>query len=209
MSLRVVGAGIGRTGTHSLKLALEQVLGGPCYHMAEVFERPDDVEVWRRAARGEPPDWGAFLVDWSAAVDWPASAFWAELAAANPDAVVLLSVRESPEAWWRSAEATIFAAMDQERPPELAAWYEMIVALFSTRFTERWREPGPAMAAYERLNDEVRSAVPADRLVEWRPGDGWAPICDALGVAVPSEPFPHVNSTDEFRAMTGLDTPPA
>ena len=76
MTLRVVGAGLGRTGTHSLKLALEQLLGGPCYHMTETFGRPDDIPVWHAAVNGELPDWPTFLADYAATVDWPACAFW-------------------------------------------------------------------------------------------------------------------------------------
>jgi len=93
MTLRVVGAGLGRTGTHSLKLALEQLLGGPCYHMSETFGRPDDIPVWHAAANGQMPDWRTFLVDYTAAVDWPACAFWRPLAEEFPDAIVLLSTR--------------------------------------------------------------------------------------------------------------------
>jgi hypothetical protein len=82
----------------------------------------------------------------------------------------------------------------------------MIHTMFE-RFTPDWRAEGPAKAAYEAHNAAVRAGVPAHRLVEWQPGDGWAPLCDALGVAAPESPFPHANTTDDFRAMVGLDTP--
>src|SRR5437899_3151256 len=106
MTVRVVGAGLGRTGTHSLKIALEQLVGGSCYHMIEVFGRPDDIAVWQDAVDDKPVDWNAFLRDFSACVDWPACGFWPQLADAFPDAVVLLSTRSSPEAWWKSADET-------------------------------------------------------------------------------------------------------
>ena len=118
MTLRVVGAGLGRTGTHSLKLALEQVLGGPCYHMMETFDRPDDIPVWHAAVNGDPPDWSEFLAEYVATVDWPACAFWRELADENPDAVVLLSTRSSADAWWKSANDTIFQISQRDLPPE-------------------------------------------------------------------------------------------
>ena len=95
MTFRVVGAGLGRTGTHSLKLALEQLLGGPCYHMSETFGRPADIPVWHAAANGQMPDWPTFLADYTATVDWPACAFWRPLADEYPDAIVLLSTRSS------------------------------------------------------------------------------------------------------------------
>ena len=111
MTLRVVGAGLGRTGTHSLKLALEQLLDGRCYHMSELIEREDDTAAWAAAARGEEVDWPGFLSEFAATVDWPACAFWGQIASAAPDAVVLLSLRESPEAWWGSFERTIAQAL--------------------------------------------------------------------------------------------------
>ena len=105
MTLRVVGAGLGRTGTHSLKLALEQLLDGRCYHMSELFDREDDTAVWAAATRGEEVDWAVLLSEFAATVDWPACAFWEQIASAAPDAVVLLSLRESPEAWWAKLRA--------------------------------------------------------------------------------------------------------
>jgi hypothetical protein len=207
MALRVVGAGLGRTGTHSLKLALEQLLGGPCYHMFEVFGHPDDIPVWHGAATGEATDWDALMADYRASVDWPAAAFWQELSQANPDAVVLLSVRDDSEAWWTSADQTIFSVMRREPPddPIGAAQMAMIRAILTDRFTDRWDDRRSAIEAYERHNEKVRSTIPADRLLQWRPRDGWAPICQALDLAVPDGPFPQVNTTAEFRAMTGLD----
>lgn len=208
MTLRVVGAGLGRTGTHSLQLALQQLLGEPCYHMIEVFVHPEHVPLWHQAVKGDAFDWDALFAGYAATVDWPGSAFWREISAANPDAIVLLSVRDA-EAWWRSADRTIFDALRRDSPPEMQAWHQMVVDLFQTRFADRWDDKRAAMAAYERHNDEVRASVADERLLEWKPGDGWAPLCAALGLPVPDAPFPHVNSTADFRAMAGLDQAPA
>jgi hypothetical protein len=207
MGLQVVGAGLGRTGTHSLKIALEQLLGAPCYHMLEVFGRPDDIAVWHRAVNGDMPDWNDFLSDYTATVDWPASAFWRELADANPDAVVLLSSRDT-EGWWKSVTNTIFNVARREVPPDepdLQAQMKMIDDMFRLRFTPNWQDETEAKRAFEAHNADVRASVPADRLIDYCPGDGWKPICDKLGLPVPTEPFPHVNTTDEFRAMVGMD----
>src|SRR5207244_1907794 len=115
MSLRVVGAGLGRTATYSLKIALERLLGAPCYHMVEVFEHPEHVATWHDAALGRMPDWQEFLAGYAAAVDWPASAFWREMSEAFRDAIILLSTRD-PVSWWESAHATIFQAMGHGSP---------------------------------------------------------------------------------------------
>ncbi|MDQ3944013.1 MAG: sulfotransferase family protein, partial [Actinomycetota bacterium] len=116
MALRVVGAGVGRTGTTSLQLALEELLGARCYHMMEVFPQPGHVEAWHQAVKGNLPEWDQLLAGYGAAVDWPVSGFWRELSVAYPDAVVVLSVRESPEVWWKSASQTILHVTER-RPP--------------------------------------------------------------------------------------------
>lgn len=205
MTLQVVGAGLGRTGTHSLKVALERLLDGPCYHMIEVFGHPEHVDTWRRAAEGEAVDWSTFPEGYVASVDWPGGSFWREMAGANPDAIILLSTRASSEAWWKSANDTIFQVVGAG-PVELPGWREMIDAMFANRFTADINDEASAIEAYERHNDDVRATADPARLVEWTPGDGWEPICTALGLPVPDEPFPHVNTTDDFRAMVGLDS---
>jgi hypothetical protein len=194
--LRVVGAGVGRTGTLSLKLALERLLGAPCYHMAEVFGKPEHVSLWLGATRGELPDWHALLRGYASAVDWPAAAFWPELADAFPEALVLLSVRDA-DAWWRSANGTIFPATERAPSDE---WREMINGMFASRFTSAIRDREASIAAFERHNAQVRARVPAHRLLEWRASDGWAPLCARLGLPIPAEPFPHANTTAEFLA---------
>ena len=207
MALRVVGAGLGRTGTASLKLALEQLLHGRCYHMFEVFERPQDAPVWLAALRGEPVDWSSLLGDYTASVDWPACAFWRELSDENPDALILLSARDSPETWWASMEQTIVPTLKKPVPadqPALARHRTMVVELLERRFTPEWDSPAAAMAAYRRHNQDVRASAAPGRLLEWHPGEGWEPICDALGLAVPDEPFPRENTAADFRARQGL-----
>ena len=202
MSLRIVGAGLGRTGTLSLKVALEQLLGAPCYHMAEVFAHPEHVPLWHQAALGRMPDWSRLFAGYRAAVDWPASAFWPELMEAFPDALVLLSVRD-PESWWRSANGTIFPSAQSAG----GEWRAMIEDLFARRFTSALEDREACIAAFERHNEEVRRRVPAERLLEWRASDGWAPLCAALGVPVPAEPFPRVNTSEDFRARLAHQVP--
>ena len=208
MTLRVVGAGLGRTGTHSLKLALEQLLDGRCYHMSELIERDDDTAAWAAAARGDDVDWPGLLSEFTATVDWPACAFWEQIASAAPDAVVLLSQRESPEAWWGSFERTIAQALQKDVPADDQAWVDrrrMVISMLERTFTPDWPDRDAAIAAYERHNQHVRDTVPAAKLVEWQPGDDWEPICAALGLEIPSEPFPHTNTRAQFREHSGLE----
>jgi hypothetical protein len=178
--------------------------------MTEVFAHPEHVPLWQAAVRGEPPVWDQIFRGYAATVDWPAAAFWRELTETYPDTMVLLSRRRDTDTWWRSAKATIFEAVPPGPPAEAGPdpSRQMILELLDRRFTERWRDERSAKAAYERHNDEVRATIASDRLVEWCPGDGWAPICAALDVPVPDLPFPHTNTTAEFREMVHGGRPP-
>ena len=204
MRLQVVGAGLGRTGTNSLKVALEQLLEAPCYHMFEVLRNGSDTPVWSAAIRGEDVDWDTLFADYRATVDWPAAAFWRELVVQYPDAVVLLSERANAKEWWESAHSTIFDTFAIEgMPPEIAAWLGTVRCVIESHGIDPDDE-AVSEAAYDRHLADVRATVPPDRLVEWTTGDGWGPLCGALGVPVPQDPFPHVNSTEEFRDRVGL-----
>jgi Sulfotransferase domain len=202
MELAVVGAGVGRTGTHSLKLALEQLLGEPCHHMMEMMANPDQAPAWIDAIDGRRVDWALMLQNYRSIVDWPGASFWPELFAANPDTLVLLSVRD-PESWYRSASSTIFLAFDRV-PPELKPWMDAMRSLLRDRFSDQLEDPTAMMDAYERHNDDVRAKVPSGQLLEWNLGDGWEPLCERLRLPVPDVPFPVTNSTSEFREMIGL-----
>ena len=196
--LRVVGAGLPRTGTRSLKEALELLLGGRCYHMSEVFRHPEDIPAWRAAIRGEETDWSSFPPDCVAAIDWPASAFWSELADANPEAVIVLSTRDSAAQWWESADATIFPVLRKDSFPEHEDWFVLGRELPAREIGEDWDDRAVAEAFYERHNEQVRRNAPADRLLDWRATDGWEPLCRALDLPVPDEPFPHSNARAEW-----------
>jgi Sulfotransferase domain len=201
MALKVVGAGFGRTGTNSLKLALEQLLGAPCYHMFELIAHPAQVPNWERALRGEHVDWDDVFDGYAACVDWPACTFWREIAAANPDALILLSTRNNAQTWWASMEQTIVPALQapmMSDHPDLMRGQEMVRELFRKRVTPDFADRDAAIAVYERHNEEVRREAAGERLIEWQPADGWEPICSALGVPVPDTPFPHENASEDF-----------
>ena len=205
MTLKVVGAGLGRTGTFSLKLALEKLLGAPCYHMSEVFSHPEHVPLWHRAIRGDPPDWNRIFGEFAAAVDDPVSHFWQELNQAYPEALVILSVRDA-ESWWQSAHNTIFwedGNNTQPVPQSIAPWRAMVTDMRRLVFPHGVDDRSAAIEGFERHNQEVRQTIPAGRLVEWQASEGWEPICEALDLPVPDEPFPHTNTTKEWLERRG------
>ena len=141
------------------------------------------------------------MAGYRSAVDWPSAAFWRELALANPQAKVLLSVRD-PEKWWESATATIFRAMDEaaRSEHEIAQRHSaMALQLIRENTFGGTFEKGPCVDAFNRHVAWVRACVPADRLIVYEVGDGWGPLCEGLGLPVPDKPYPSVNSRDEFQ----------
>ncbi|MCB1645626.1 MAG: hypothetical protein KDI36_09245 [Pseudomonadales bacterium] len=191
--MRVIGAGVGRTGTMSLKAALEKLLGQPCYHMMEVFQHPEHVPLWKDVFTGKDVDWDAMFEGYAAGVDWPLCSAAPALARHYPDALVLLSTRDF-ESWWKSASNTIFPS---SRNAE-GEWREMADAMFSSTFTLELDDKEACRQAFEKHYEWIKAEIPAERILEWTAGDGWEPICQALGVPVPDEPFPHTNTTEEF-----------
>ena len=167
--LKVVGAGLGRTGTRSLQHALAQLLDEPCYHMAEVIQHPEHVPLWDVAYDGNLPDWDALFAGYAAVVDWPAVSFWEEIAEAYPDAIILMSYR-SAESWWDSASQTIFEITKRIEGP----WRVMVEKMFGQFAPERDNRDA-CIAAFNAHYARVRERAPASRLVEWQQGDGWGP----------------------------------
>jgi hypothetical protein len=161
----------------------------------EVFQR-GDFGVWKDAGDGVAMDWTKVFADFTATVDWPSTAFWQSISATFPDAWILLSTRENAEAWYDSAMATIFANRDPANPSPVGT---MMRGILHATFTPDVEDRAAAIAAYDRHNANVRATAPKGRLIDWKPGDGWGPLCEALRLPVPSEPFPHVNTTKEFQ----------
>ncbi len=194
MGLKLIGAGLGRTGTSSLKLALEQLGFGPCYHMTEVLMDPWRGDSWVRAADGKP-DWTRIFEGYSSTVDYPGCTFWRELIKFYPSANVLLSVRD-PGEWFDSTQQTIFS--DEHNKPfaqsSLREFFEKTV--FGT-FDDRIHDRDFMTGAFERHNDEVRRLVPSDRLLVFEATHGWTPLCKFLGVPIPDSPYPRVNTREE------------
>ena len=210
MALKVIGAGLGRTGTASLKGALEQLGFDPCYHMFEVIQNPDFIDRWMKVASGAP-DWEAVFEGYRAAVDFPAASYWRELAEFYPDAKVILSTR-SPESWFASTSATIFNP-DFTNAGAETPFGEMVKA---TIFGYLGVDPTDEAAMIERFRRheaDVLAEIPADRLLVFEAKEGWEPLCRFLGVDQPDGAFPKVNSREEtaaiLRALAGGAPPTA
>lgn len=202
MTLQLIGAGLPRTATSSLREALRYLLDAPIYHMSEAFAHPEHARTWMAAMEGDPPDWETFLAGYAAGVDAPFSNCWRDLAAAYPDAPVLLSHRGDPEEWYRSMEATVLPrTREMLRRQDADPMVPLFRVIFRDLFTDI-DDRDEAMAGYQRWLGEVRAEVAPSRLIDWQPGDGWGPICGALEVPIPDRPFPHENSSADYVARS-------
>ena len=204
--LKILGTGFGRTGTTSLKVALEMLGFGPCYHMVEVFAHPEHVAVWQALADGTRSDFDAALAGYPATVDWPSTLFWRALLAANPHAKIIHTERP-PQEWLASMDKTILATLRQELPEEpfYRAHRLMTRKLIREQtFSDDLSEEN-VLKVYATHNQAVRDTIPPEQLLVFNAKDGWKPLCDFLGVAVPDAPYPKTNDSAEFRARAKLD----
>jgi Sulfotransferase domain len=201
MAMHVIGAGVGRTGTQSLKLAVNQLGLGPCHHMEDVISNmPTQVPLWAAAVKGRP-EWTTIYNGYESAVDWPTARFFRELHAAYPSAKFVLTHR-SPESWVESFSETINKALAgrAHAPPEMQAWLEMVVDLVAQTGFPDALDAAALTKAYIAHNEAVKAAIPADQLLVYQVKEGWAPLCAFLNFPVPAEPFPRTNNREEFWA---------
>jgi hypothetical protein len=226
VALRVIGAGLGRTGTLSLKAALERLGFGPCEHMGNVFDRPERFALWAEAldrkAAGRPIDWAPLFAAYGATTDWPGAFFWRELAAAHPEAKVVLSVRD-PDRWYDSVRRTIYRTRGLLGPAPVARGLGAAAplvpyapdaprvadrAIWDGTFGGRFGDRRHALAVFAAHSATVRRAIAPERLLVFDVRQGWAPLCAFLNVAVPAEPFPHLNDRAAFGRRVGRQAAP-
>ncbi|MEZ4658398.1 MAG: sulfotransferase [Caldilineaceae bacterium] len=206
--MRVIGAGFGRTGTTSIKAALEQLGFAPCYHMQEVIKNPSHVPFWEAANRGEAVDWRGFFADYGATVDWPACTYYEQLVDVYPDAKVLLTVRD-PERWYTSTLNTIYGIPRQPAVrlmrllvPPMRKFVHMVDGMiWAGTFQGRFEDRDFAISVFNAHNEAVKKHTPPARLLVYDVKQGWEPLCKFLEVPVPDTPFPHLNDAKTFQRL--------
>ena len=206
MPLSVIGAGFGRTGTMSIKMALEQLGLGPCHHMEEVFANPAQLPHWLAAADGQKVDWDEVFIGYNSTIDWPSAHYWRDLANVYPDSKILLSVR-STNRWWESFSGTIKTILqnkdsipDEHSRSVINMAHKIIV---EQTFGGALNDKSVVLSEYQKRIDDVKQAIPADRLLIFDVTEGWAPLCEFLNLPIPDGDFPRSNSRDEFWEVFG------
>ena len=212
MSLKIIGAGFGRTGTKSLQLALETLGYGKCYHMEELFRNPEGVEHWINAYNETPVNWNHLFKDYNSIVDFPGSMYYKELHTYYPDAKIILSVRD-PESWYQSALKTIYAF-----DPGPAIKIKLMLKMpFSSKarnlfkaiqlndksiwkkfFEGKFDDKNYAINKFKMHIEAVKQAIPKNQLLIFEAKDGWKPLCEFLNKPIPETPFPSSNKGEDF-----------
>ncbi len=206
MALKVIGSGFGRTGTKSIKEALELLGFGPCHHMHEIVENLDQLPNWQALVKGQADDVTRVFEGYSSQIDWPGAHFWRQSMTAFPDAKVLHSVRPADK-WWASFDRTIGKLLEaypsMDVPPPVRELLDMNSEFIGDTFGGSFRDRDAAIAAFEKRTEDVRATVPADKLLVFDVAQGWEPLCDFLEVPVPDVPFPHRNLRADFWDVLG------
>jgi hypothetical protein len=206
MTLSVIGAGFGRTGTMSIKMALDQLGLGPCHHMEEVFANPEQLPNWQAAADGNQVDWDEVFAGYNSVVDWPGAHYWRELADIYPESRILLSVRPV-DRWWESFSSTIKKILEirdtipDGHPRSVMEMANKIVA--EQTFGGAMGDKSVVLSEYQKRIDDVKEAIPADRLLIFDVTEGWVPLCKFLELPVPDGDFPRSNAKEEFWEVFG------
>jgi hypothetical protein len=204
--MKIIGAGFGRTGTLSTKAALEALGFGPCYHMLTAFENPGHLRQWDIARQGGKVDWPSIFQGFQSTLDWPACDFWDELAREYPEAKIILTIRDS-ESWHESFRETLVPLWgcgdaSAPAPPELADYLTLVQRIALDTFGGRLDDRAHVISVFEKHNNSVRSAVSPDRLLVFNVRDGWRPLCEFLGVPVPTgAEFPRLNDRTSFQEL--------
>lgn len=212
MPLKIIGTGLGRTGTYSLKLALEHLGFGKCYHMTELFQKPEGVKYFRQAEKGVSVEWNELFRNYDSAVDYPVARYFRQITDYYKDAKVIHTYRK-PSEWFESASRTIFMAnklplkrlfkfaMLYPVKKEVRKRYPVFMynrSLMKLEFGTDLTDKKFILKKFDQHTENVIKHLSSDRLLIFNPAEGWEPLCRFLGVNIPSENFPYSNTYKEF-----------
>ena len=199
MGISIIGAGVGRTGTYSLRLAINHLGFGPCHHMEEVLKNMDvQVPLWSEALKGNS-NWGSIYKGFKSAVDWPTAGFFRELIKQYPTAKFILTER-NPENWADSFGSTIYKLIEgkDKAPEKMHDWLNMANAVITKTGFPLGLDREGLINGFMAHNKAVREIIPEEQLLVFQVKEGWEPLCKFLNVPVPDEPFPRTNNREEF-----------
>jgi hypothetical protein len=204
--IQVIGAGFARTGTLSLKMALEHLGFGPCHHLSDHFDDAVMLDRWTAALNRENTEFDQLLAGYQAVVDFPGCLLWRELLGTYPEAKVVLTVR-NPTLWYESARRTVLNPefvrqawlANQGTDEELGEARGRLSMALAYRGFPHGLGMDETIRIFEAHNRAVQNEVPPQSLLHFEVTQGWAPLCAFLGVDEPDCPFPCLNDTSTYR----------
>jgi hypothetical protein len=207
MALQVIGAGFGRTGTTSLKAALEQLGFSKCHHMTDVMKSSAQVRFWQALADGDDVVWDEVFEGYQSSCDWPSCTYWEQLHHHYPDAKIVLTVRDEAR-WYESVLETIYPAtfllprwLEWLLPPFARLKKMTVDSIWDGVFGGRLEDREHALQVYRDHIVRVKATARSDQLLVFEAKDGWEPLCGFLGVPVPENDYPHLNDAAQIRRM--------
>ena len=210
MTIKVIGAGFGRTGTLSLKHALERLGFEKAHHMLEVAKSREQIDHWTAIAKGDPVDWDRVFDGFQSTTDFPACVYYKELCTTYPDAKVILSVRDEDR--WHTSVINTILPVSKSVPswllfllrPQKRLLEAINTIVWQNTFHGKASDPDYAKQIFREHNQAVIKQVPADRLLVFEAQDGWEPLCRFLEVPIPEEEYPHLNDTAQMQKSIRL-----
>lgn len=216
MSIKIIGAGLPRTGTNTLKDCLEKLGYHKTYHMKELLVHPENLHYWKTLKETGTTQWDELYNGYQATVDFPCYPWYKEHMKRYPDAKVILTTRPFDK-WYTSVYSTIWQAGPQTLPQKLGMMLKLITnprlrsvigcvklskaMIFGSTFEGKFQDKVEAEKLFNKHHEDVKAYVPSDKLLIFEASEGWEPLCKFLGVPVPNEPFPHLNKKENFKEM--------
>ncbi len=218
MAIKIIGAGLPRTGTNTLKESLERLGYKKTYHMKELLVHPENLHYWLTLKETGTTNWDELYKGYQATVDFPAYPWYKEHMKQYPDAKVILTVRPF-EKWYTSVYSTIWKAGPQTFPEKIGMLSKLLfnprlrsvikcvkfskAMIFGAHLQGKFEDKDFAEKVFNKHIEDVKVYVPADKLLVYDVSDGWGPLCKFLGVPEPNEPLPHLNKKENFKEMLG------
>jgi len=209
MALKVIGTGLPRTGTASLKGALQLLGYQQTYHMDNLLNNPSQVHYWVELFDTGSTDYDALFEGFAASTDFPGFFAYKALLKQYPDSKFILTTRD-PDIWYESIKNTVYQAVtaffQKDTPTDSMRRVEGVFQLldrylFGQFFKGTFLDKEKTLSLVNAYLDEINAIIPADKMLIYEISEGWQPLCDFLELRVPEIEFPYKNKREDFNTM--------
>jgi len=216
MAIKIIGAGFPRTGTMTLKTALEILGFNKTYHYKDLIADSKKLRFWLELENTGQTDFDALFKGFEATVDFPGYPYYKILLKKYPDAKVILTKRDF-EKWYESTYKTIWKSARKPIIDRLKLFIRKLFnknlrAIFKCikfmrrvylkdQFNNNFSSKAHAKNIFFKHIEEVITYVPKKQLLVYDVSEGWEPLCHFLEIPIPNQAFPHLNKKEHFHEM--------